>query len=110
MVITVECITYDKLRHRSFYRFLEIIHVFVFVLSIVYSTGTQLILDFTNFFQGRFTIAAKHHITIAEIYESEMVDINKVRTVFTKSMMSLSFSTLCLNSLQIPFQFTSVVF
>ena len=30
--------------------------------------------------QGRFTIAAKHHITIAEIYESELVDIEKVRT------------------------------
>uniref|UniRef100_A0AAQ5ZW99 NSF attachment protein beta n=1 Tax=Amphiprion ocellaris TaxID=80972 RepID=A0AAQ5ZW99_AMPOC len=27
--------------------------------------------------QGRFTIAAKHHITIAEIYESELVDIEK---------------------------------
>uniref|UniRef100_A0A8C9Z8J6 N-ethylmaleimide-sensitive factor attachment protein, alpha b n=1 Tax=Sander lucioperca TaxID=283035 RepID=A0A8C9Z8J6_SANLU len=26
---------------------------------------------------GRFTIAAKHHITIAEIYETEMVDIDK---------------------------------
>ena len=26
---------------------------------------------------GRFTIAAKHHITIAEIYESELVDIDK---------------------------------
>ncbi|KAM8904829.1 N-ethylmaleimide-sensitive factor attachment protein, alpha b isoform 1-T1 [Spinachia spinachia] len=26
---------------------------------------------------GRFTIAAKHHITIAEIYETEMVDIEK---------------------------------
>lgn len=29
--------------------------------------------------QGRFTIAAKHHMTIAEIYESELVDIEKVR-------------------------------
>lgn len=29
-------------------------------------------------FQGRFTIAAKHHITIAEVYESELVDIEKV--------------------------------
>jgi hypothetical protein len=29
--------------------------------------------------QGRFTIAAKHHISIAEIYESEIVDIEKVR-------------------------------
>lgn len=29
--------------------------------------------------QGRFTIAAKHHITIAEIYESELVDIEKVK-------------------------------
>uniref|UniRef100_A0A7N5ZZ03 N-ethylmaleimide-sensitive factor attachment protein, alpha b n=1 Tax=Anabas testudineus TaxID=64144 RepID=A0A7N5ZZ03_ANATE len=28
---------------------------------------------------GRFTIAAKHHITIAEIYETELVDIDKVR-------------------------------
>ena len=28
--------------------------------------------------QGRFTIAAKHHITIAEIYETELVDIEKV--------------------------------
>jgi len=26
---------------------------------------------------GRFTLAAKHHITIAEIYESEVVDIDK---------------------------------
>ncbi|XP_046877654.1 N-ethylmaleimide-sensitive factor attachment protein, beta b isoform X1 [Hypomesus transpacificus] len=26
---------------------------------------------------GRFTIAAKHHITIAEIFESEMVDVEK---------------------------------
>uniref|UniRef100_A0A4W4FNA8 N-ethylmaleimide-sensitive factor attachment protein, beta b n=1 Tax=Electrophorus electricus TaxID=8005 RepID=A0A4W4FNA8_ELEEL len=28
---------------------------------------------------GRFTIAAKHHITIAEVYESELVDIEKVQ-------------------------------
>ncbi|NXA25748.1 SNAA protein, partial [Ibidorhyncha struthersii] len=28
-------------------------------------------------FQGRFTIAAKHHISIAEIYETELVDIEK---------------------------------
>lgn len=28
--------------------------------------------------QGRFTIAAKHHVTIAEIYETELVDIDKV--------------------------------
>ncbi|KAK3563730.1 hypothetical protein QTP86_034454 [Hemibagrus guttatus] len=27
---------------------------------------------------GRFTIAAKHHMTIAEIYESELVDIEKL--------------------------------
>ncbi|KAH1180836.1 hypothetical protein KIL84_001770 [Mauremys mutica] len=26
---------------------------------------------------GRFTIAAKHHISIAEIYETELVDIDK---------------------------------
>ena len=28
--------------------------------------------------QGRFTIAAKHHVTIAEIYENDKVDIDKV--------------------------------
>lgn len=28
--------------------------------------------------QGRFTIAAKHHMTIAEIYETDMVDHEKV--------------------------------
>ncbi|TNN66614.1 Alpha-soluble NSF attachment protein [Liparis tanakae] len=33
--------------------------------------------DLTRVVQGRFTIAAKHHITIAEIYETEMVDIDK---------------------------------
>uniref|UniRef100_A0A8B9KN75 Beta-soluble NSF attachment protein n=1 Tax=Astyanax mexicanus TaxID=7994 RepID=A0A8B9KN75_ASTMX len=27
--------------------------------------------------RGRFTIAAKHHITISEVYESELVDIEK---------------------------------
>lgn len=32
--------------------------------------------------QGRFTIAAKHHMTIAEIYESELVDIEKVLFAF----------------------------
>ncbi|KQK84959.1 hypothetical protein AAES_44115 [Amazona aestiva] len=26
---------------------------------------------------GRFTIAAKHHVSIAEIYETELVDIEK---------------------------------
>lgn len=35
-------------------------------------------LCFLFFPQGRFTIAAKHHITIAEIYETELVDIEKV--------------------------------
>lgn len=35
--------------------------------------------------QGRFTIAAKHHITIAEIYETELVDIEKVSNGFTSS-------------------------
>ncbi|KAL7991280.1 hypothetical protein Chor_015536 [Crotalus horridus] len=30
--------------------------------------------------KGRFTIAAKHYITIAEIYESELVDIEKFIT------------------------------
>lgn len=29
-------------------------------------------------FQGRFSIAAKHHISVAEVYETELVDIDKV--------------------------------
>lgn len=35
--------------------------------------------------KGRFTIAAKHHITIAEIYETELVDIEKVSSGHTSS-------------------------
>ncbi|XP_036912896.1 beta-soluble NSF attachment protein isoform X2 [Sturnira hondurensis] len=34
---------------------------------------------------GRFTIAAKHHITIAEIYETELVDIEKAITHYEQS-------------------------
>ena len=34
--------------------------------------------SFPRLTQGRFTIAAKHHISIAEIYETELVDIEKV--------------------------------
>uniref|UniRef100_A0A6Q2X7P6 N-ethylmaleimide-sensitive factor attachment protein, alpha a n=1 Tax=Esox lucius TaxID=8010 RepID=A0A6Q2X7P6_ESOLU len=36
---------------------------------------TQVIEIYTD--MGRFTIAAKHHISIAEIYESELLDVNK---------------------------------
>lgn len=35
------------------------------------------------FLQGRFNIAAKHHISVAEIYESELLDIHKVCGLFT---------------------------
>ena len=28
--------------------------------------------------KGRFTMAAKHHITVAEMYESNAVDLEKV--------------------------------
>lgn len=41
--------------------------------------GTRSLILLTSCPQGRFTIAAKHHITIAEIYEAELVDIEKVR-------------------------------
>ncbi|XP_040203782.1 LOW QUALITY PROTEIN: alpha-soluble NSF attachment protein-like [Rana temporaria] len=34
---------------------------------------------------GRFTIAAKHHISIAEIYESELVDIEKAIAHYEQS-------------------------
>ncbi|KAG9484328.1 hypothetical protein GDO78_009964 [Eleutherodactylus coqui] len=35
--------------------------------------------------KGRFTIAAKHHITIAEIYETELVDIEKAVAHYEQS-------------------------
>uniref|UniRef100_A0A8C4KZA9 NSF attachment protein beta n=1 Tax=Equus asinus TaxID=9793 RepID=A0A8C4KZA9_EQUAS len=35
--------------------------------------------------RGRFTIAAKHHITIAEIYETELVDIEKAIAHYEQS-------------------------
>uniref|UniRef100_A0A8L0DP56 Beta-soluble NSF attachment protein n=1 Tax=Oncorhynchus mykiss TaxID=8022 RepID=A0A8L0DP56_ONCMY len=48
---------------------------------------------------GRFTIAAKHHITIAEVYESELVDIEKVRnTSILGPMLFLMFLSLSLSS------------
>uniref|UniRef100_A0A8C2C5A2 N-ethylmaleimide-sensitive factor attachment protein, alpha b n=1 Tax=Cyprinus carpio TaxID=7962 RepID=A0A8C2C5A2_CYPCA len=34
---------------------------------------------------GRFTIAAKHHVTIAEIYETELVDIDKAIAHFEQA-------------------------
>lgn len=34
-----------------------------------------------SWLQGRFTIAAKHHMSIAEIYETELVDIDKVKKI-----------------------------
>ncbi|MBW00627.1 Alpha-soluble NSF attachment protein, partial [Eschrichtius robustus] len=34
---------------------------------------------------GRFTIAAKHHISIAEIYETELVDIEKAIAHYEQS-------------------------
>lgn len=34
---------------------------------------------------GRFTIAAKHHITIAEIYENDMIDVEKAITHYDQA-------------------------
>lgn len=34
---------------------------------------------------GRFSIAAKHHVTIAEIYESNLMDVDKAITHFTQA-------------------------
>ena len=36
------------------------------------------VLSAFHLIQGRFTIAAKHHISVAEIYETELVDIERV--------------------------------
>lgn len=47
-------------------------------------------LFFFGSLQGRFTIAAKHHMSIAEIYETEMVDIDKVPKVKTSVTPTLS--------------------
>ena len=38
---------------------------------------------FVFYLQGRFTIAAKHHISIAEVYETEIVDVEKVSLKLT---------------------------
>ena len=43
--------------------------------------------------QGRFTIAAKHHITVAEIYESNAVDLEKVS--INMFLVSLKISQCC---------------
>ncbi len=34
---------------------------------------------FLRVFKGRFTIAAKQHMAIAEIYEGSVIDLEKVR-------------------------------
>jgi len=40
---------------------------------------TYLLIQYGFFYlQGRFSIAAKHHISVAEVYETELVDIDKV--------------------------------
>ncbi|TKC53873.1 hypothetical protein EI555_018625 [Monodon monoceros] len=41
--------------------------------------------SFPRLTQGRFTIAAKHHISIAEIYETELVDIEKAIAHYEQS-------------------------
>ncbi|KFW08775.1 Beta-soluble NSF attachment protein, partial [Eurypyga helias] len=43
---------------------------------------------------GRFTIAAKHHITIAEIYEAELVDIEKGAPGGTRAWVGFSRDTI----------------
>lgn len=58
--------------------------------------------------QGRFTIAAKHHISIAEIYESELVDIEKVSTEGSFHPNHRRVRRSC--DLQGPFQSTMVGF
>lgn len=47
-------------------------------------------------FQGRFSIAAKHHVTIAEIYESNIMNIDMVKKCvhFVVIIMGLSYLTL----------------
>ena len=44
---------------------------------------------FFFFFKGRFTIAAKHHITVAEIYENELADIEQVSKIFIQLLPSV---------------------
>lgn len=45
-------------------------------------------------FQGRFTIAAKHHMTIAEVYETELVDIEKVKLSLCSELLKMLYSML----------------
>lgn len=37
------------------------------------------------YLQGRFSIAAKHHVSIAEIYETELSDIEKAITSYEQA-------------------------
>ena len=39
---------------------------------------------------GRFTIAAKHHMNIAELYESEAMDIEKAIEHYEKVCVSVA--------------------
>ena len=55
-------------------------HKWVLIQRPENSNKTDLFTNTAWFFylQGRFSIAAKHHISVAEVYETELVDIDKV--------------------------------
>ena len=50
--------------------------------------------------QGKFTIAAKHHVEIAEIFEQEPVDKNQVRLI-NENMFIIAFFEICIYSHQL---------
>ena len=51
---------------------------------------------------GRFTIAAKHHQTIAEIYESDIADLDKAMTHYEQA--ADYFKVICVPNFAIQFQ------
>lgn len=58
--------------------FIHNMRAFIKLETLFDQRGSVMISALLLLLQGRFTIAAKHHISIAEIYESELVDIEKV--------------------------------
>jgi hypothetical protein len=75
------------------------------VLAIVKYVLTMYILNV----QGRFTIAAKHHMTIAEIYETDIMDLDQVQYCTTGNIVFcelIRHDSVCVyNSYVEPFSF-----
>ena len=48
--------------------------------------------DLHTLSQGRFSLAAKYHMTIGEIYENELVDLERVSECKLQNLCDLHFT------------------